>query len=47
MVKDKNNPYLNGYINRELLHALNKLTYDNGLIAYDVYLKVKADIERL
>jgi hypothetical protein len=42
-----NNPYEGSYLNKDLLHTLNKQVYDSGLITYDIYLKVKADIEKL
>jgi len=47
VVLDNINPYEGNYLNKDLLLTLNKQVYDSGLITYDVYQKVKADIEKL
>lgn len=41
------NPYMTKEMEKELLHVMNKDGYEMGLITYDIYMKTKADIERL
>lgn len=46
-VKHRENPYDNGYLNKQLLQTLNKQVFKEGLISEEIFRNVKIDIEKM